>query len=115
MRVPDCPCSVLLFAVADAVELERVAVASAAAAAAVDADLVDGAGRRARRVGPAPLRPAVALEPVVVVLGEICSVLSLFSLKNSIEEASELSKYFLQLQRISEKFDLFNSMRSAMA
>ena len=112
MRVPDCPCSVLLFAVADAVELERVAVA---AAAAVDADLVDGAGRRARRVGPAPLRPAVALEPVVVVLGEICSVLSLFSLKNSIEEASELSKYFLQLQRISEKFDLFNSMRSAMA
>ena len=112
MRVPDCPCSVLLFAVADAVELERVAVA---AAAAVDADLVDGAGRRARRVGPAPLRPAVALEPVVVVLGEICSVLSLFSLKNSIEEAGELSKYFLQLQRISEKFDLFNSMRSAMA
>ena len=111
MRVPDCPCSVLLFAVADAVELERVAVA----AAAVDADLVDGAGRRARRVGPAPLRPAVALEPVVVVLGEICSVLSLFSLKNSIEEAGELSKYFLQLQRISEKFDLFNSMRSAMA
>ena len=111
MRVPDCPCSVLLFAVADAVELERVAVA----AAAVDADLVDGAGRRARRVGPAPLRPAVALEPVVVVLGEICSVLSLFSLKNSIEESSELSKYFLQLQRISEKFDLFNSMRSAMA
>ena len=113
MRVPDCPCSVLLFAVADAVELERVA--AAAAAAAVDADLVDGAGRRARRVGAAPLRSPVALEPVVVVLGEICSVLSLFSLKNSIEEASELSKYFLQLQRISEKFDLFNSMRSAMA
>ena len=77
MRVPDCPCSVLLFAVADAVELERVAVA---AAAAVDADLVDGAGRRARRVGPAPLlRSAVALEPVVMVLGEICSVLSPFS------------------------------------
>ena len=72
------PGSVLLFAVADAVELERVAVASAAAA--VDADLVDGAGRRARRVGPAPLlRSAVALEPVVMVLGKICSVLSLLS------------------------------------
>ena len=71
------PGSVLLFAVADAVELERVAVATSAAAA-VDADLVDGAGGRARRVGPAPLRSAVALEPVVVVLGEICSVLSLF-------------------------------------
>ena len=57
------PGSVLLFAVADAVELERVA-------AAVDADLVDGAGRRARRVGTAPLRrSAVALEPVVMVLG----------------------------------------------
>ena len=70
------PGSVLLFAVADSVELECVAVASAAA---VDADLVDGAGRHARRVGPAPLRPAVALEPVVMVLGEICSVLSLFS------------------------------------
>ena len=65
------PGSVLLFAVADAVELERVAVASAAAAA-VDADLVDGAGRRARRVGPAPLlRSPVALETVVVVLGKI--------------------------------------------
>ena len=64
------PGSVLLFAVADAVELERVAVPAAAAAVTVDADLVDGAGRRARRVGPAPLRPSVALEPVVMVLGE---------------------------------------------
>ena len=74
------PGSVLLFAVADAVELERVAVPAAAAAVTVDADLVDGAGRRARRVGPAPLlRSAVALEPVVMVLGKICSVLSLFS------------------------------------
>ena len=69
------PGSVLLFAVADAVELERVAVATAA----VDADLVDGAGGRARRVGPAPLRSAVALEPVVVILGEIRSVPSPFS------------------------------------
>ena len=66
------PGSVLLFAVADAVELERVAVSSAAATIAVDADLVDGAGRRARRVGPAPLlRSPVALETVVVVLGKI--------------------------------------------
>ena len=77
MSVPGRTSSVLLFAVADAVELERVAVA--AAAAPVDADLVDGAGRRARRVGPAPLRSAVALEPVVVVLGKICSLVSLFS------------------------------------
>ena len=76
MSVPGRTSSVLLFAVADAVELERVAVA---AAAPVDADLVDGARRRARRVGPAPLRSAVALEPVVVVLGKICSLVSLFS------------------------------------
>ena len=78
MSVPGRTSSVLLFAVADAVELERVA-AAAAAAAPVDADLVDGARRRARRVGPAPLRSAVALEPVVVVLGKICSLVSLFS------------------------------------
>ena len=51
----------------DPVELEGVAVA------AVDADLVDGARRRARRVGPSPFGPAsaatVALEPLVIALG----------------------------------------------
>ena len=62
-----CPClsSVLLFPVPDPVELEGVAV--------VDADLVDGARRRARRVGPSPFGPAsaatVALEPLVIALG----------------------------------------------